>query len=443
MWMNDSGSTFSQGQDNQLKNRRGRFELIFLLAIAAAARLAWLAILPSKAISLDLLTWKWVAVDLLGNVNPYAAPPWLNHPPFWTEVIYLLATLSRKTGADFIVSIKLVLIAGDLCLLAATYLLLRTLRPGADCRRLLIVGYCLNPLLILLTVQHSNFDLLSMVWVLLLLYFLVRSRNSSDGTDWLASAACLGIAVFIKQFPLVLWPLLAPGARRLDWRYKLVGLLLMLGPVLLSLAPLYVLSPETVWQNVVGYRSLGNTFGVVGILTLLGLDHFLPLYSHIFTAVVLIATVVMAVALWRRDWTHDADPVLFSAVLLLGLFTLGTGYGSQYWFWVIPLILVCYPNFGSALARMIWISMSIVVATSIFEYAVELNLGRFLYNFSPSPRLQAISDYFTYPSIHLIWLRIPMTFAAFALLATGILALKRQHKRRSEHNLKHIITNNL
>jgi len=402
---------------------RGGFELLLLLCIAAAARLAWLVILPPKAVALDLLTWKWVAIDLLNNINPYSSAPYINHPPFWTEVIFGLANLSRRTGVDFICSIRLVLIAGDLSLLAATYLLLRTVRPGFSRMRLMLIGYCLNPLLILLTVQHGNFDAISMIWVLLFLYFLIRFRNSSDAVDWLLSAGCLGIAVFVKQFPLVLWPLLVPGGRRLDWRCRLAGPLMVIGPAMLSLAPLFVLSPQAIWQNVVEYRSLGNTFGVVGLLTLVGLGNFIPIYSHIFTIAVLAVTIFTAIALWRRDWRNDADPVLFSAMMLLALFTLGPGYGSQYWFWVVPPLLVCYASFRPGFDRVIWIGLGIVVATCIFEYAVELNLGRFLFNFSPSPDLQSISDYFTYPSHHLICLRLGMSFAAFSMLFAGIFQL--------------------
>jgi len=220
-----------------------------------------------------------------------------------------------------------------------------------------------------------------------------------------------------------LWPLLVPGGRRLDWRLRLAGPLLVIGPALLSLAPLFILSPQAIWQNVVEYRSLGNTFGIVGLLTLVGLGNLIPIYSHIFTIAVLATTIAVAIALWRRDWRNNADHVLFSAMMLLMLFTLGPGYGSQYWFWVVPLLLVCYANFGRGFKRVIWIGMTVVVATCVFEYSVELNLGRFLYNFSPSPNLQSISDYFTYPSLHLIWLRLAMSCAAFFMLFAGIIRL--------------------
>jgi hypothetical protein len=397
--------------------------LVFLLCLAAAARLAWLAILPAGALSLDLRTWIWVASDLLNKVNPYSAPPGIYHPPFWTEVLFGLANLSRWTGADFIRSVKLVLIAGDLSLLAATYLLLRTLRPNFSCTRLLVIGYCLNPLLILLTAQHGNFDALVMIWVVFFHYFLLRFRNSSDAVDWLLSAGCLGIAAYVKQFPLVLWPLLVPGARQLDWRSRLAGPLLVIAPALLSLAPMFVLAPEAITRNVLEYRGLGNTFGVVGLMSLAGLDDLIPVYSQCFTIAVLTTTVAISIVLWRRSWRSDGDPVLFSAVFFLGLFTLGAGYGSQYWFWVVPLILVCYANAGGRFRRMILLSMIVVTATNVFEYAVEPNLGRFFVELFPSAAGQSLGDYFHYPSRHLIWLRLPMTIASFGLLFSGIKAL--------------------
>jgi hypothetical protein len=425
--MSDAASTPTVEPALGRKSRHGGFVLALLLCLTAATRLVWMVILPSDAVSADLRGWKMAAVELFNNVNPYAATHWMNYPPFWMEVIFGVTYLSRWTGADFLILLRIVLIAGDLCLLAATFLLLRTLRPGSSCVRLLVIGYCLNPLLILLTSQHGNIDGLSMVWVVLFLYFIVRFRNSSDALDWLLAAGCLGIAVFVKQFPLVLWPLLVPGARRLDWRCRLMGPLLMIGPAFLSLAPLYVLAPGAIWQGVVEYRSFGNAFGVMGIFTIAGLSRYLSIYTSFFTIALLAATIAAAVALWRRDWRYDADPVLFSAMMLLALFTLGPGYGPQYWFWVVPLLLVCYPNFGPRLARTIFATLAIVVATNIFEYAVEISLGCFLYRFHPSDQLEAIGRYFDYPSIHVAWLKMPMTFAAVFLLWRGMATLSRRY----------------
>jgi glycosyl transferase family 87 len=409
--------------------RRGGFVLSLLLCLTAATRLVWLVILPSHAVSADLLGWRHVAIDLFNHLNPYSATVLMNYPPFWMEVLFGLGKFAASTGVDLLVSIRIVLIAGDLSLLAATYLLLRTLRPHSSCVRLLVIGYCLNPLLILLTSQHGNIDALSMIWVVLFLYFLIRFRNSSDAIDWLLAAACLGIAAFVKQFPLVLWPLLAPGARRLDWRCRLAGPLLMIGPVLLSLAPLYILAPGAIWHDVVGYRSFGNAFGLAGLLAIAGFNEFLPVYARFFSAALLAVTIAVAIALWRRDWRHDSDPVLFSALLLLSLFTLGSGYGPQYWFWIIPLLLVCYPNYSPGLSRVILVTLTIVAATNVFEYAFEITLGCFLYNFHPSDQLESIGRYFDYPSIHVVWLRMPMTFAAFTLLGWGIAILSGRYHR--------------
>jgi hypothetical protein len=430
--MNDGSSTILQHTNLPAKQRPGWFQLLLLLCVAGAARLAWLAILPTGAVSLDLLAWKGLAYALVHHLNPYEISHFYNYPPFWMEIVYGLSQLSVRYDFDIFLSIRLALIAGDLTLLACVYLLLREMQPTGKFTRLLLVGYCLNPLLILLTVQHANFDSLCMIWVVLFLYFLVRLGNSNDPIDWLCAAGCLGIAVFIKQFPLVLWPLLASGGRRVDWRGWVAAAAMLIGPAILSLAPLYVLSPDAITQNVLEYKGVGSTFGLIGILSLGGGDNLRPIYSALFAAALFIATIAVAIALRQRPWRFSSGPVLFSAMLLLALFTLGPGYGSQYWFWVMPLILVCYPNFNRGFRRMIWISMGIVIATNVFEYAVESNLGRFLYFLFPSAGLQSLSDFFPYPSTHLIWLRLPMSFASLGLLLYGTGTLIRGQYKKAE-----------
>jgi hypothetical protein len=82
MSVSDITSTSTPELGERRENRDGGFVLLLLLCAAAATRLGWLAVLPPGAVALDILTWKWVALDLLNNVNPYASPPWLNHQPF-------------------------------------------------------------------------------------------------------------------------------------------------------------------------------------------------------------------------------------------------------------------------------------------------------------------------------------------------------------------------
>jgi Glycosyltransferase family 87 len=428
----DISTTLSNAPRSVIRRSDG-FELFLLLCLAGAVRLAWLVILPARAVSLDLLAWKGLAFQLVHGLNPYQISNFYNYPPFWMEIVYGLAQLSVRYGLDIFLSIRLVLIAGDLTLLAVVYLLLRALQPSGKFGRLLTFGYCVNPLPTLLTVQHANFDSLCMIWVVLFLYFLVRFGNSSDAVDWLCAAGCLGIAVFVKQFPLFLWPLLCAGARRLDWRCWLAGPILVVAPAALSLAPLYVLGPDAISHDVLNYRSQGNTFGLIGIFSLLRWN-VQPMFSHIFTTCLFFGTIVAAVAFWRRGWRLSSDPVLLSAMLLLALFTLGPGYGSQYWFWFVPLILVCYANSGRGFRRVVWICMSIVIATNVFEYAVESNLGRFLYFMFPSPGLKSLGDFFPYPSAHLNLLRLPMTFAAFAVLVSGTRTLLIRQYRSEDMN---------
>jgi hypothetical protein len=112
--------------------------------------------------------------------------------------------------------------------------------------------------------------------------------------------------------------------------------------------------------------------------------------------------------------------VLVATLTLLSLFTLGPGYGSQYWFWVLPLMVVCYREADSKYRRWIAIFLVVVICTNIFEYAFEHNLGRFLFFWFPNWSVASVGDYFPYPSVHMILLRMPMSIASVAVIVRGM-----------------------
>jgi hypothetical protein len=310
---------------------------------------------------------------------------------------------------------------------------MRLLDRGEKYGRLLFYGYCLNPLLILLTVQHANFDAFATFWVLLCLRFLIRFRREGNPVDWLIAAGCLGMGAFTKTFPLLLWPILAPGARRLGGRAAILGALLVTLPAALSLAPLYVLNPDSISRNVLGYRSFGTDFGLLSLFHLIGLDGVVHPYAHIFPTLFFVASAVLAICLWRRDLRRDDDLVLLVALLLLATFTLGTGYGSQYWFWVVPLLLIVYRQFPGPLRIILAIAAIVTVATNIFEYAFErVPLGAFWYWRFPSESLARLDHQLMYSSYLLPLVRMPMTIFSFAILIAGTKVLLTHYHRRAD-----------
>jgi hypothetical protein len=379
--------------------------------------------IPQGAVSFDLNSWYRVAEGLQLGMNPYARSQLLNWPPFWMEMIYVCLRVSERLGIQFFTCIRILLIAADLGVLTAVAFLLRSLdRRGAH-GWLLLIGYCFNPLLVLLTVQHANFDAFAELWIVLFLICLIRFRRRSESMDYLLASACLGMAGFTKTFPLALWPLLAPGARRVSPRTRWLAAGLVAGPALFSLAPLYVLSSNTVRANVIAYRGFGESFGILGLLSVFHAAPPLAAYSRGFTYVFLIALVALAFWLWRHEPARESDVVLLATLILFSMLVVGPGYAPQHWFWIAPLLIVVYQQY-QGLRIITAIAALIIVASNVFEYAIMPVLGQFLIGWRPST--EALLRYgqkvqFSDPDCAL--LRLPMTLASLLIFVAGIVVL--------------------
>ncbi|MGA3068289.1 MAG: hypothetical protein ABSF29_15700 [Tepidisphaeraceae bacterium] len=406
--------------------RRDGLHLLFLLALLAAVRLFWMFIvMPPQSISIDMLDWRTVAYSLHHGINPYEKFELLNWPPFWMECIRLLFKISTSTNISFDNCVRFFLILADMTLLTSLWWLLKILDTTAPITKLLLWGYCLNPLLTILTVQHGNFDACAMIWVVLSIGWIIKFRRSDDQLDWLIAAAFLGMGIFTKTFPLFLTPLLAQGSRKLPARTRVLGVGILVGPAALALAPLFALTPSPIAQHVIGYRSMGDSFGVLSLLSLAGLHPNQFLYEKIFGLFMLCALCTLALYLIRTNWPHDRNLPLLAALIFLFVFTLGTGYGSQYWFWVFPLILIAYPRQPPWFRSLLTTAAAIIIATNLYEYAVERWLGGFWYWRNPSQQMNNLNLRLMFSPTATPLLQLPMTLAALAVLIAGLRVLNK------------------
>ncbi len=326
---------------SRASNGRIAFTLLILLAVVVATRVAWLLIAP-ESMSSDLIGWDQMADQMCHGANPYDYHGRLNYFPFWLEVMYAALIFSSKLHLSFIFCIRMVLIAGDMALLASTFWLMRLIDPNGRQFRILLVGYCLSPMLILLTVQHGNFDALVAIWAVLLCCFLVRYRHSGEPEDWLLAAACMGIGIFVKTVPLLLWPLLACRTKTLNAKTLVIGTALAIGPPMLSMLPVYVLDPQPITKHVLEYRGVLETFGVLSFFHLSSERVYLGEYSDAFPYLYLSKSVLLAAYLRASDLKRDCDLSLLAALLFLSTGLFGAGYATQHRFWVVPFLLVCY-----------------------------------------------------------------------------------------------------
>ena len=353
---------------------------------ALGVRVLFLAATARLTKSVDVYSWVRVGKALQEGANPYAVTTFLNWPPLWMQIIYLLQKTSAVTGLSFVICLLCFLIIVDLALIVALYVLLQILIPDRSPGRVVLWAISLNPVCILLTCQHGNFDGLVALGVVLFLIAVVSYQKSHDPTDWLLASLLLGVAILIKTTPVVLAPLLLLGITRLRARTVLLGVALTVGPVLLGMSIIYVLAPAGVRENVLAYRSIPGYFGITGLLGLMHLPGLSSLYARAFPFLVIGS--MLGLGFWIRRLAEKPGPfvALIAACAMLTIPLFGPGYGPQYLFWSIPLLAaVYYVTDDTAMRRLLLVAYEIAAMTYIIEYGFFPSHGALALQEWPGP----------------------------------------------------------
>jgi hypothetical protein len=225
---------------------------------------------------------------------------------------------------------------------------------------------------------------------------------------------------------LFLWPLLAPGAVKMSGRARVLGICLLAGPIVLSLSPLYVLDPPSIRENVLHYRSFGSGFGLMGLLRTLDVDAAGGAYGRVFPMAFLAGLVPLAIFLARRPMGEDRGVVLLAALILLFPFTFGTGYGPQYWIWVLAPWLVCCREYKGAFGKLLVGVGIVIVVSDVVDYAVVPWLGDLAYCMTGSAKLRAFAQGLYNGDRTLAMMHLPMTVATLGVFFAGVLVLSRR-----------------
>jgi hypothetical protein len=345
-------------------------DIIIVVAVAWAARLAFMWLIPAGARSFDSFSWEHQALLLKNGINPYQADIRFNWPPFWMQCVFIISKIADGLDVSFFRTLQVFLILSETAVIAVTVRLIQMLAPAANVRALVIIGIALNPAAVFLVCQHCNFDVIMTLWVLLAITCLMRYNASDNVTDWLGACLFLGLGILTKTMPLALVPLLAGGFRQATVSGKFLGAALVLGPVTLGMSIIYVLSPAPVTHNVLGYRSAGFPAGFEAYLFLMVCGEFVKYVRLAFYLLGLGVMVLTWHHLWTRHSLGNRELVLYTALVLMLVSSEGTGFGAQYFYWYLPFLVItyaCYPG----LWRKLLIGFGIVSAiTFIINYGL-------------------------------------------------------------------------
>ena len=287
-------------------------DLAILLGVSWLARVLFV-IAIGDAHFVDVDAWQRALEAEHDGQNPYETGV-LNWPPFWLQIIALLDAVANHVGTSFWTALRIYLIMAESALVATLYLTLVSVGARRDAvRRALLVGIALNPVAILLVCEHGNSDINVGLLVTLAVTALIAHWRSRDVVLWLCGCLLLGVGVLAKTVPLVLAPILAPGARLAGKAGTVLGVALFLGPAALGLSVIMALAPEATRMHVIEYRSLSGFFGVHGLL------YDVTTLRAWIGPVMVVALIVSAAFIWRsgsREPPSSANLVFLVGALL-------------------------------------------------------------------------------------------------------------------------------
>jgi hypothetical protein len=293
--------------------RRRGLRVAFLAVGFAAALAVRLWLLFGFHGNYDTESYGIVAEIARRGGDFYAETTRYNYSPLWSIVCVGAEALAGALGVRPVLVYGALLLLADVATASMIYILARRrvgTGPSAALAALLFFG---NPVSILVSSRHLQFDGLAILFLLIAIAASERLRDAR-------AAVALSVSVLIKHVTGLHPPLF----RR---RRGPTGLLPAVLPYVVFAASLipYVRSWREILQSVLLYRGVTGNYGIEVMVLLPGVPDWAPV--PIFFAAV-------AIALWKLSRVELARA---SLLLFLVILVFAPGFGRQYCVWPIAL----------------------------------------------------------------------------------------------------------
>lgn len=307
--------------------------LLIILAIALLVRLVPALLLPVGA-RYDIESFRLVGAALLNGEEVYTSAARNRHPYLPLQMIWIGSALwsARHTAVPFVVWLKLPAVLADV---AITAVLFKTLQRRADTATAvtLVLLFALNPVSVLITAYHGQFDALPTL-LLLLAWVGWELRR----TSW--SAVALGLATLSKTWPALFWPIVV--MRQQTWRQRVTYTTLALG-IPAAAVVVYVLlfqaDPLPMLRRTLAHTGVPGYWGVSAVLSIL--SRWSPLAAGVYDILLALRHVLLLVAALVTLWWTRRQPALDALLaLLLAELAVSVGIGIQWLVWLVPFGLL-------------------------------------------------------------------------------------------------------
>lgn len=283
----------------------------------------------------DLPNYLWVGQAVLTGTNPYELNGVYPYPPVWMWWEAAAVLLSGALNIPFQLIVKLPLILADL--LIGILIIKMSGQKKEKLKILLFSLYVFNPVSILITAFHGQFDQLVILMILLAIYFL-NSRKI-----W-KSSFFLGFSIALKIFPILLLPFFLKHLK-INNKKKIKFFLLALLPTGLIFLPFVFVNLKALIKEVFSYSGVTD-YGFIAILRAFYSSingsftpapysyYLLKLSKFIFLGLYSFLTVKM--------WFIKRKILLLDSIMIvfcLFYFFYG-GISSQYLVWLLPFLIL-------------------------------------------------------------------------------------------------------
>lgn len=377
-----------------------------ILLLALGLRLV--VMLLTSGAEYDITSYHLQAESVLLHRNVYLFTERYPYPPVWVWVVALAQWLANATALPFVVLVKVPALLGD-----GLIVLLLQRYKSLDAARF----YALNPVSILITAGHGQFD--GLVLALVVLAWVCARSEQSSSFYWAALA--LGGAIALKGYPVLFLPALLAHLSTNKRRLMAGGLaLLPLALAFLVYGALFGWVGQML-SNILLYSSspyFGWSFLLAFVLKIVAPASVTP----VLTPLGYVARAALIGFACYLPWRYAAWPVeRLWLVTLLAFYALSPGLSVQYLLWAVPLFalvdlkagwrytafstlvavfyyLTLFPGvlpWGEHLATLtpMYVWLVCYVVANVGWWVVCLRMLRRMWRWSaaPSPALQAAS----------------------------------------------------
>jgi hypothetical protein len=302
-------------------------KLVLLLTAALAVRI--LIALASPGARYDIDSYHIQADAVLAGQNIYTTTYRYPYPPLWMYVPAAASRLAEWSSIDFSFLVRLPAIIADLVI---GYLLFKWPSADANISTMRAAVYLFNPVSLLISAAHGQFDSIVISCVLLAAWFLLDRKE-------IRSAISLGVAIALKGFPILLLPVFLITLFSWDRVVRYAGLAVSViglialpylyesGQRILNIIFAYNSTADHGYAYVVNQLPLGIAFNHEQLLTgVRGVARWLQ--SGVVALTVFIGHI--------RKWPLERR----IAIVLLGIYAVSPGLASQQMVWVLPFLIL-------------------------------------------------------------------------------------------------------